>query len=397
MKLRWFLSGAVRQATDMCKHVQKLLDSQRDILSPQAIEALTAVIAATRADLKSGASDEIMRKRMDELEKTAAKWTKPYPNPDWRENVEVFLVAIVIAMGIRTFFLQPFKIPTGSMQPTLFGVHGPPPAPYLEDLRDDPNFKLPSPLARFFDAAILGEVYHQILAPADGEVVSVDQQPRPFLHVFNRQNIWVRYAGQDQDTPIALWFGPDDHLWERAGFDRRREFRKGEPIVRMEEITGDHLFVDRVTYNFRHPDRGEIVVFETKGIDHLPQEEFFIKRLIGLPGETVSIGNDRHLRIDGRRLDTTTPHFTDIYSFDPNSRPRESVYSGHILEDDPHSRFRTPEDSYKIRPAHFMVCGDNTVNSLDSRYWGDFPEQNVIGKSFFVYWPISPRFGWGQQ
>jgi signal peptidase I len=41
-----------------------------------------------------------------------------------------------------------------------------------------------------------------------------------------------------------------------------------------------------------------------------------------------------------------------------------------------------------------MVMGDNTLNSLDSRVWGDFPETNVIGKYFFVYWPFSTRFGW---
>jgi signal peptidase I len=46
----------------------------------------------------------------------------------WRENVEVFLVAIVIAAGVRAYFLQPFKIPTGSMQPTLFGIVGTPTA-----------------------------------------------------------------------------------------------------------------------------------------------------------------------------------------------------------------------------------------------------------------------------
>jgi signal peptidase I len=45
----------------------------------------------------------------------------------------------------------------------------------------------------------------------------------------------------------------------------------------------------------------------------------------------------------------------------------------------------------------YVVFGDNTVNSLDSRYWGSLPQVNVIGKAFFVYWPISPRFGWGQQ
>ena len=48
-------------------------------------------------------------------------------------------------------------------------------------------------------------------------------------------------------------------------------------------------------------------------------------------------------------------------------------------------------------PNSMLVFGDNTLNSLDSRYWGLFPEQNVIGKSCFVYWPISSRFGWGQR
>ena len=59
---------------------------------------------------------------MEELEFAANKWLKLYPNAMWRENVEVLLVAIAVAMAIRTFFLQPFKIPTGSMQPTLYGV-----------------------------------------------------------------------------------------------------------------------------------------------------------------------------------------------------------------------------------------------------------------------------------
>ena len=50
---------------------------------------------------------------------------------------------------------------------------------------------------------------------------------------------------------------------------------------------------------------------------------------------------------------------------------------------------------FKIEPNHLFVMGDNTMNSLDSRYWGDFPREYVIGRSFFVYWPITDRFGWG--
>ena len=122
MKLRWFFSATVRQATDLCHHVQKLLNAQRDILSPQALAAIQSALGEARTAIDSGASAADLRQQMEVLEKTATKWIKPYPYAEWRDNVEVFLVAIVVAMGIRTFFLQPFKIPTGSMQPTLYGI-----------------------------------------------------------------------------------------------------------------------------------------------------------------------------------------------------------------------------------------------------------------------------------
>ncbi len=62
----------------------------------------------------------------DEIEKSVGKIAPPQQDAGWRENVEVFLVAIVIAAGVRAYILQPFKIPTGSMQPTLFGIIGTP-------------------------------------------------------------------------------------------------------------------------------------------------------------------------------------------------------------------------------------------------------------------------------
>jgi signal peptidase I len=394
MKLRWFLSGTVRQATDMCKHVEKLINSQRDILSAQALAAITSVTRETQAAIASGEDDAALRKRMEELEKAAGKWIKPYPNAEWRENIEVFLVAIVVAMAIRTFFLQPFKIPTGSMQPTLFGVT-------YKDLRFAPGFKMPGTLGRIYDAAVHGVIYHQAIAAEDGHV-SVNDFGRaridPLQHMFflNKQTIWVRYNGHSEDTPITLWLGPDEHLEHWAGLDNKSVFGKGEQIFCFEETTGDHLFVDRFTYNFRRPDRGEIVVFRTKGIEDIPdQDQFYIKRLVGLPDETISIGEDRHVRIDGRRLDASTPHFENVYSFNPNVPPRESQYSGHVLES--RSKLKTPEDTLNVPDHAYVVFGDNTVNSLDSRYWKFVPQPNVIGKAFFIYWPITERFGWGQR
>jgi signal peptidase I len=161
-----------------------------------------------------------------------------------------------------------------------------------------------------------------------------------------------------------------------------------------------------VTYNFRAPRRGEIIVFKTRGIEGLPQDQFYIKRMVAMGEEAVQVGDDRHLVINGKRLDSSTPHFEKVYTFDPNEPPRESHYSGHVNEKVHLTYYpdasqplapRFPDGStvYNVQPQHYMVMGDNTMNSLDSRAWGDFPATNVIGRSFFIYWPITDRFGAG--
>jgi signal peptidase I len=132
------------------------------------------------------------------------------------------------------------------------------------------------------------------------------------------------------------------------------------------------------------------------------QGQFYIKRLVALGGERVRIGDDRHLYIDDKRLDASTPRFAKIYSFDPAVPPRESRYSGHV-NGGVAPLFPNAEAFRVVPPDHYMAMGDNTVNSSDSRAWGSFPKENVIGKSFFVYWPFGSqdgrpsRFGWGNR
>jgi signal peptidase I len=125
----------------------------------------------------------------------------------------------------------------------------------------------------------------------------------------------------------------------------------------------------------------------------------------------VRIGDDRHLVINGtNRLDSSTPHFELIYSGD--RPPENSEYSGHVNATVARQHgfspslaplFETEASEYQLKSDHYMVMGDNTVNSYDSRAWGGFPRSNVIGKSFFVYWPIGTqpgrmgRFGWGHR
>jgi len=388
----------------MRKHVQKLLNHQRDILSTQAVEAIQGAIAELQNVLGSVNNTAALETQMENLEAVANKWLKPYPNAAWRENVEVLLVALAVAMGIRTFFLQPFKIPTGSMQPTLFGVTSYPEfgrAPESVTKAAMDELKIPTGWQRvreWFE----GVSYVHVVAETDGELSSVDPPKR--LLIFN---LWQTLVVGDK--PYTIWFPPDygeQPLQSRAGLHLGQIFHKGEDVVKLRVVAGDHLFVDRVTYNLRPPERGEIIVFETKGIQGLRQDQFYIKRMVAMGSEKVQIGNDRHLIINGKRLDASLPHFEKVYSFDPKEPPRESHYSGHVNEAVVRRYYPDffgslaplfPDEStvYTVEPNHHMVMGDNTMNSLDSRTWGDFPASNVIGKSFFVYWPITERFGWG--
>ncbi len=390
MTFRWFLSSRVRSAAERCDHIQKLLNAQRDILSPAAVQALETSIAETRAAIAAGGGFD---SQLDTLDNTANRHLRPYPNAEWRENIEVFLVAIAVAMAIRTFFVQPFKIPTGSMQPTLYGIT-------FESLGSHPESKIPSLLGRVKEAVVEGVFYHGLQALDDGEIVDVPP-PSTILHVITTQTIRVHYTGQGGDRTVkhTLWFAPSENFRQYSGLHQGQTFSKGDWLVSLKEISGDHLFVDRFTYNFRKPSRGEIVVFQTKGIEGLPQDQYYIKRLVGLGGENLQIGADRHLIVNGKRLDVSTPHFENVYNF--RGPAEKDHYSGHVNLNTLQvigSTYFYPNLTYQIRPGHFMVMGDNTLNSSDSRFWGDFSETNVIGKSFFVYWPISnhgsSRFGW---
>jgi signal peptidase I len=391
--IRWFFSRTVREATTMAKHVRKLLNHQRDILSPQAIDGIQEAITNLKAAIGNKVPKADLQKEMRNIEDAANKWLIPYPNPAWRENVEVLLVALAVAMGIRTFFLQPFKIPTGSMQPTLFGVTS-------VNLLQHPELEIPTGLERVREW-FRGTSYIHIKAKADGQLEAVGQPLR--LFIFNlKQTVYV--GGR----AYTIWFPPDfgepprGTLKARADLQIGQYFHAGDDIVKLEVSAGDHLFVDRVSYNFRQPKRGEIIVFETKGIPAeereicgIPANQFYIKRLVGLGGERIQIGDDRHLIVDGKRLDASTPHFEKVLGFDPNVPAEVNHYSGYVKNPLLAPYFEERPGGVVIPKGDFLVMGDNTVDSLDSRAWGPFPSQYVIGKSFFVYWPLTSRFGWG--
>jgi signal peptidase I len=391
--IRWFASQTVRHSLATAKHVQKILNGQRDILSTEAVTAVQASIDGVKATARKSSDRAELEKQMQGLDETAHKYLKPYPNAVWRENVEVLLVALAVAMAIRTFFLQPFKIPTGSMQPTLFGVTS-------ENLLNDPAAKIPTGWDRVKEW-FQGVSYLTLVAENDGEL-TIDEPLR--LLIFN-----IKQTVHIGEKSYTLWFPPDyggenSPLRVRAGLRDKQEFHRGDQVLKLKVVAGDHLFVDRMSYNFRPPQRGEIIVFETKGINsdyrelfNIPADQFYIKRLVGLGGEQIKLGDDRHLIIDGKRLDASTPRFAKVYGFNPGDPPADSHYSGHVNAPYLARFFQNKPDGVAIPKDHYMVMGDNTVNSSDSRSWGTFPATNVIGKAFFVYWPITSRFGGGYK
>ncbi|MBI5387736.1 MAG: signal peptidase I [Verrucomicrobia bacterium] len=382
MILKWLFSRTVRHALQMRKHVWKILQHQRDLLTPQAIGEVQKSMNALRA-LCAGGDRAAIQAGMAELEQTANQWLKPYPYASYRENIEVLLVAIAVAMAIRTFFLQPFKIPTGSMQPTLWGIW---PTVMKADER------VPNRLVRLAEFWIRGVGYEHVVARSAGSFEGAEPPTR--LALFNLKQRF-KVGGE----VYTLWFPADSYLENlgRKGYWYNSDgsvkvFQPGDEILKMKVASGDHLFVDRLTYNFRPPQRGEIVVFETKHISHqdVPTDQFYIKRLVGLGSERLKIGPDQRLVVNGKPLTPSTPHFENLYSF--MDGPRENQYFGHVG-----IGLLAHEQEYAVPPNQYVVMGDNTLNSLDSRYWGAFPREDVIGKAYFVYWPITSRFGWGYR
>jgi signal peptidase I len=119
--------------------------------------------------------------------------------------------------------------------------------------------------------------------------------------------------------------------------------------------TGDKVIINKLIYRFVAPARGDVIVF------HSSEERDLIKRVIGLPGETIQVKNN-HVYINGKML--AEPYLT--FSKQTSTVPL-----------------------IKIPDNQLFVMGDNRENSMDSRELGTIPINQIIGRAEFIYWPIS--------
>ncbi len=130
----------------------------------------------------------------------------------------------------------------------------------------------------------------------------------------------------------------------------------------------DRIFVSKFTYRINPVHVGDIVVFKTENIAGLDAENkpYYIKRVVGLPGDEIEIQNG-HLYRNGVLLDK--PHFFVENEYYP-------------IRGNYQTKFTVPKDMV-------YVFGDNSGNSWDSRAWGGVPMENIMGKAIFRYWPPS--------
>jgi signal peptidase I len=427
--LNWLLFKHVRQASDMKRQVTMLLNEQRDLLAADKIANLQNAIKSMDDVLCTTSEKKTVQAEMNRLEKIANDNLRPYPAAAIRENIKEIMVAITTIMAFTSFFLQLTKIPTGSMQPTLNGI--------THENLENPAQQIPGQLGRIRDYWVHGWQYNYFIAPEDGRL-EVDQGPKSIFPFVKRQTF--RFAGKSYSITFAgdALFGTSpetghsDRAIVRRDLDGRySEVKKGEYVFAVKIIAGDHLLVDRFTYNFRKPERGEIIVFKTRGIQGLQQDQLYIKRLVGLSGEKIQIGDDQHIIADGRRITAADRHFEMVYSFNNKTDPvaaatnevqwnyaryitaNKPPYRGHVNQKVAQDIFHLgewpglfanmaplfPDENsvLEVRPTHYLPMGDNQLNSSDGRVFGDFDRKNLIGKCWFVYWPITDRFGWGYR
>ena len=137
----------------------------------------------------------------------------------------------------------------------------------------------------------------------------------------------------------------------------------------------DRIIVEKLSMNWRPLERGDLVVFHPPLLGR--ERERWIKRVVGLPGETVEVIRGK-VYINGILLDEPYIERLPAYGDGP-------------------LRLKTDDSSTSENEAEYYMLGDNRMNSQDSHVWGACPAENIIGRAIFRYWPISEVGGLGDS
>ncbi|MEO0793735.1 MAG: signal peptidase I [Verrucomicrobiota bacterium] len=414
-------------ARHMLGHAHKVVAYRRDLLKPEALDEIEDARGKLEKELKDKVEIKTIEKSIDTLEKTLKRHGgKIFPMTFMSENVEMILVAAILAIGVRTYFFQPFKIPTNSMWPTYAGLNA---TVY------PPSEPRPNIVKRFFLGAtqglpqslpfgIAGQFNYYLTAPKDGELVvrlgvirdelgwntNVDfaDTVKPlFGNLGSSPKRVYSFDVGGERTPIVVpgdfefnevllesWFPEYDSLndvfehyrrlgkireleprrasngrsrWQVVEIETGIQLKQGQTVFDFDINSGDMLFVDRFSYNFVRPDVGDPVVFRTDNIPGLRAMDPMSRQIVDDERYYIK----RLVGVEGDTLEIKGPV---LYS---NGEPIEGADAfGYNAELAPgylgyQNRWKLGEGDTDTVPAgYFYTLGDNSPHSFDSRGWG---------------------------
>lgn len=420
------LKKELEKVTELIRLGRKVYDYRHDVLPAEdAHELKEALHHLEKLKDKSDVSVVQLKAGHQRLHDIAKKCGgNIYPVHFLAENAEMILVAATLALGIRTFFLQPFAIPTNSMYPTFYGM-----TPKVYSFEDkNPNF-----FEKAFRTITLGSKNYNVKAPVSGEVaIPLFKSTDPFsaLGAIKFEKVTGRkwfvlptpmreytfYVGDKAAKVRVPWdFRLEDvvqetyypelksfyEVLEKASQQRQIVLANNVPMIKtgktlsasqsvidFDILTGDMLFVDRFTYHFRYPKIGEPFVFKTIKIEGMrdfngnPEDKYYIKRIVGIAGDRLEVREPTLYR-NGEPIKGSP-------IFDLNTN-KVGLYPGYTA-----ARALSPGREDIVPEGYFYAMGDNSPHSGDSRYWGYVPDKEVIGKAFFIFYPFTKRWGFAK-
>lgn len=432
MLLTWNRNRRLRrQAKNLLELSDKVQSLRQDILPAADLaeqrSAHAELAAARRAKpLDSAALNAAAERLHAAMLRTGGKVYPVTVATDW---TEMFVLAAIVAGAIRSFFLQPFKIPTNSMWPTYHGMTAEVRAP------SDPVPSLPRRAwGRLTEwsrtVAPPSPASGEVLIPLNGmEPMAGDPVPDDgllgtgllrgtdrvhTLRIGERAEASIRVPSDFRMHAVYLrsFFPaeaalphPETARWQLALRRAEAEGRiiqsggqtflrtghratAGQPLVNFDILTGDMLFVDKMRYHFVRPEVGDPFVFRTGNIPELSRDgdQYYIKRLVGLPGDTLRVAGGRLERSGQAAAEPGSP-------IDLNNRQAAGRgYFGYLPRCTPSDAM--PLDTPRtLSDRGYFAMGDNSSNSYDSRGWGEVPRQDVVGPALFILYPFTPRWG----
>lgn len=414
--LDWLFTPAyLKEAKFLRQGVRKFLHYKRDILKAEKLAEIKELQEQYEVAFQNRdrAALESLR---EPLTKACDRALPPPTDPAMRDWVESLVTCAVIVFAIRAYFVQPFKIPTGSMQPTLNGI-------IAQSI--PPDQPTPNVVSQAWQLVMRGRNYVRVEAPCDGHLVSVESRS---LGVFlstsrltfrdtagktHRINVWApttQLIGQANEDAASidsrnsgLWFDRSGAVQIAPGsregrviVNRPLPVKKGQVLANGSIDSGDMVLVDKLSYHFRRPTRGEVFVFNTRNIP-IPGadndiSQHYIKRLVGLPGDELTLPEDGGpLWVNGAEA-----REKGIRRVFEEKVPSETFgYHGYAkMVGAMPPPWRVVNADPTDHPRGYFAMGDNSYNSLDSRYWGLVPEENLVGPGLFSLWPFTTGH-WG--